>query len=74
MRVRVEVLDVKTFRVLISNITNTFSQGHMDDTQYANLSKTKIKRSIKCLQFFLRSGLSVTKQDQCMGGPELLEQ
>lgn len=71
MRAREKVPDVKTFCVLISNITNIFSQRHVD-IQYVNLPKTEIKRSIKCLRFFLRSALSVTKQGPCLGGSELL--
>lgn len=45
-----EVLNVKTFSVLISNITNTFSP-RATEIKYVNLPQTKMYRSVKCLQF-----------------------
>ena len=49
MRIK-EVMNVKTFSLLISNITKAF----IFETQYINLSEIKICRSIKWLQFLFR--------------------
>lgn len=50
MRVGEEVMDVKTFSVLICNITSSFSQRAIE-MQCVSLRKTKRSRSIKLFQF-----------------------